>query len=275
LSWFSQNFVEDSMSISVKLAPHLPFLRRFARALAGTQASGDAYAVAALQSLVEEPDLLIDPDDLRVSLYHLLLRVWSTVPTNSSAARGSEAATLPTLRNLAPRSRIAFLLTAVEGFTPDQVARVLECSPGQAEDLIATARENLGSEIAADVLIIEDEPIIAMDLETLVESQGHRVIGIAATHAEAIELARNERPGLVLADIQLADGSSGLNAVNEILRSVDVPVIFITAYPEQLLTGERPEPAFLVTKPFRIDALKAIIGQALFFAGSVPANAAR
>jgi CheY-like chemotaxis protein len=263
------------MSISVKLAPHLPFLRRFARALAGTQASGDAYAVAALQSLVEEPDLLIDPDDLRVSLYHLLLRVWSMVPTNSGTVRGGEAATLPTLRNLAPRSRIAFLLTAVEGFTPDQVARVLECSPGQAEDLIATARENLASEIAADVLIIEDEPIIAMDLETLVESQGHRVIGIAATHAEAIELARNEPPGLVLADIQLADGSSGLNAVNEILRSVDVPVIFITAYPEQLLTGERPEPAFLVTKPFRIDALKAIIGQALFFAGSLPAHAAR
>jgi CheY-like chemotaxis protein len=263
------------MSISVKLAPHLPFLRRFARALAGTQTSGDAYAVAALQSLVEEPDLLIDPDDLRVSLYHLLLRVWSAVPTNGGAARGREAAMPPTLRNLAPRSRIAFLLTAVEGFTPDQVARVLECSPGQAEDLIATARENLGSEIAADVLIIEDEPIIAMDLETLVESQGHRVIGVASTHAEAIELARHERPGLVLADIQLADGSSGLNAVNEILRSVDVPVIFITAYPEQLLTGERPEPAFLVTKPFRIDALKAIIGQALFFAGRLPADAAR
>jgi CheY-like chemotaxis protein len=255
------------MSISAKIAPHLPFLRRFARALAGSQASGDAYAVAALQSLVEEPDLLIDPDDFRVSLYHLLLRVWSTVPSNAGVARGREGGASASLQNLAPHSRVAFLLTAVEGFTPPQVARVLDCSPGQAEDLIAAARENLAAEIATDVLIIEDEPIIAMDLETLVESQGHRVIGVAATHAEAIELARIERPGLVLADIQLADGSSGLNAVNEILQSIAVPVIFITAYPEQLLTGERPEPAFLVTKPFRIDALKAIIGQALFFAG--------
>ena len=173
-----------------------------------------------------------------------------------------------TLQALAPRSRIAFLLTAVEGLAPGQVARVMDCTLGQAEDLIATAEQELAAQIATDVLIIEDEPIIAMDLETLVESQGHRVIGVAATHGEAIELVRHERPGLVLADIQLADGSSGLNAVNEILRDIDVPVIFVTAYPEQLLTGERPEPAFLVTKPFRIDALKAVIGQALFFAGS-------
>jgi CheY-like chemotaxis protein len=116
------------------------------------------------------------------------------------------------------------------------------------------------------VLIIEDEPIIAMDLESLVESQGHRVIGVAQTHSEALALIENEKPGLVLADIQLADGSSGLEAVNEILQSITVPVIFVTAYPEQLLTGERPEPAFLVTKPFRMDALKAVIAQALFFA---------
>jgi len=250
------------MSISSKLAPHLPYLRRFARSLAGAQSSGDAYAVAALQALVEDPSLLVDPEDLRASLFHLLLRVWSTVPSNGLGGGNR------TLQALAPRSRIAFLLTAVEGLAPGQVARVMDCTLGQAEDLIATAEQELAAQIATDVLIIEDEPIIAMDLETLVESQGHRVIGVAATHGEAIELVRHERPGLVLADIQLADGSSGLNAVNEILRDIDVPVIFVTAYPEQLLTGERPEPAFLVTKPFRIDALKAVIGQALFFAGS-------
>jgi CheY-like chemotaxis protein len=257
------------MSVSSKIAPHLPYLRRFARALAGTQSSGDAYAVAALESLVEEPSLLIDPDDLRVSLYHLLLRVWLTVPDNSlkEEPAGPMTGAQQTLHSLAPHSRIAFLLTALEGLNAKQVARVLDCSSDRAEDLIATARDELAAQIATDVLIIEDEPIIAMDLETLVESQGHRVIGIAATHAEAIELMRRKRPGLILADIQLADGSSGLAAVNEIRRSVDVPIIFITAYPEQLLTGERPEPAFLVTKPFRIDALKAIISQALFFAG--------
>jgi CheY-like chemotaxis protein/DNA-directed RNA polymerase specialized sigma24 family protein len=252
------------MSISARIAPHLPYLRRFARSLAGTQAGGDRYAVAALQAVIEEPSLLIDSEDVRASLFHVLVRVWSTVPSNLlDPAGGARLA----LDRLTLRSRVAFLLTAVEGLTPDRVAAVLDCSPGQAEDLIATAQAELAAQIATNVLIIEDEPIIAMDLETLVESQGHRVTGVAATHTEAIELVRHERPGLVLADIQLADGSSGLNAVNEILRTIDVPVIFVTAYPEQLLTGERPEPTFLVTKPFRTDALKATVGQALFFSG--------
>jgi DNA-binding LytR/AlgR family response regulator len=70
---------------------------------------------------------------------------------------------------------------------------------------------------------------------------------------------------MILADIQLADGSSGIDAVNEILGVLDVPVVFITAYPERLLTGERPEPAFLITKPFKPEMVKAVISQALFF----------
>jgi CheY-like chemotaxis protein len=257
------------MSISTAIAPHLPYLRRFARALAGSQTAGDAYAVAALQALVDEPSLLIDKDDLRVSLYHLLLKVWSTVPGNDESLAeetGAIRSAHERLEQMTPRPRVAFLLTAMEGLNVHQVARVLECTPGQAEDLIAAAQAELLQQMATDVLIIEDEPIIAMDLESLVESQGHRVIGIAQTHAEALALIDNEKPGLVLADIQLADGSSGLEAVNEILQSITVPVIFVTAYPEQLLTGERPEPAFLVTKPFRMDALKAVIAQALFFA---------
>jgi len=121
------------------------------------------------------------------------------------------------------------------------------------------------------ILIIEDEPIIAMDLEALVEGLGHRVVGIARTRTEAVTAARRTGPGLILADIQLADGSSGLDAVNDILGDFDVPVIFITAYPERLLTGARPEPAFLITKPFRPETLKAIISQALFFRTRTPA----
>ena len=263
------------MSISSKIAPHLPYLRRFARALAGSQAGGDAYAVATLQTLVEEPALLPEDEDVRIGLYRLLLRVWSTVPINDLLPETGRAATGDPARHnleaMTPRSRIAFLLTAVDGLSQEQVARVLGCAVAEARALIATAQEELAQQMATDVLIIEDEPIIAMDLESLVESQGHRVIGVAATRGEALELVRKQRPGLVLADIQLADGSSGLDAVNDILKSFDVPVIFVTAFPEQLLTGERPEPAFLVTKPFRLEALKAVIGQALFFSTSATA----
>jgi response regulator of citrate/malate metabolism len=67
------------------------------------------------------------------------------------------------------------------------------------------------------VLIIEDEPLISMQLEDLVRSLGHDVCGMAATRTQAREIATRETPGLVLADIQLADGSSGLDAVDDIL----------------------------------------------------------
>ena len=89
------------------------------------------------------------------------------------------------------------------------------------------------------------------------------MVGIASTHNEALSLARLDRPELILADIQLADNSSGLEAVLEILEEITVPVIFITAYPEQLLSGERPEPAFLITKPFDVETLNVSISQAL------------
>jgi CheY-like chemotaxis protein len=115
------------------------------------------------------------------------------------------------------------------------------------------------------VLIIEDEPIIAMDLETIVRDMGHGVTGVAVTRDEAVAAAMSRRPGLVLADIQLADDSSGIDAVKDILSQFSVPVIFITAFPERLLTGERPEPTFLITKPFQRSTVKAAISQALFF----------
>jgi CheY-like chemotaxis protein len=130
---------------------------------------------------------------------------------------------------------------------------------------VRDAGREIAEHVATDVLIIEDESLIAQDIEFIARDLGHRVIGVARTHEEALELAKRQRPGLILADIQLADGSSGLNAVNELLESFDAPVIFITAFPERLLTGERPEPAFLISKPYKVDTVKATISQALFF----------
>ncbi len=166
---------------------------------------------------------------------------------------------------LTPQARQAFLLTTVEGFGLNEAATILDTDDGGIARLIDEAGREIAGQVATEVLIIEDEPIIAMDLEMLVESLGHTVIGNARTHKEAVAIAGSRRPGLILADIQLADGSSGLEAVNEILPNLSVPVIFITAYPERLLTGERPEPAFLITKPFRQDMVKAVVSQALFF----------
>jgi CheY-like chemotaxis protein len=254
------------MSLSSRLSPHLPFIRRYARALTGDQATGDAYVRASLEALAGG-EVLNEALSPRASLYQLFHAVWETSGARLEPRSVDGPATTPgdRLMRIAPKSRQAFLLTALEGFTPLEAAQILNVPFDDIEALIAQAQADIDAELATDVLIIEDEPVIAADIAALVRELGHRVLQIAATRDEAADAARTESPGLVLADIQLADGSSGIDAVRDILSKVDTPVIFITAFPERLLTGERPEPTFLITKPFQPETVKAAIGQALFF----------
>jgi DNA-directed RNA polymerase specialized sigma24 family protein/CheY-like chemotaxis protein len=250
------------MSLLARLAPHLPYVRRYARALTGDQTTGDNYVRVALEALAAGERQL--PADMtpRVALYHVFHAIWASTGAHledKSGMDGREDATGRLMR-IAPRSRQAFLLTALEGFTPSEAAQILEADAQDVERLIAEAQSDIDAELATDVLIIEDEAIISADIESLVKELGHRVTGTATTHDEAVDAVARHRPGLVL-----ADGSSGIDAVKDILKRIDVPVIFITAFPERLLTGERPEPTFLITKPFQPETVKAAISQALFF----------
>jgi CheY-like chemotaxis protein len=253
------------MSLVEQLGPHLPYLRRYARALTGTQKSGDSYVKAALQALAAgEAELEQLPP--RVALYKLFQVIWSQTGAKLETApeRGGDAVAQRVMR-IPPRHRQAFLLTALENFTIDEAAQILDDTSEGVRALISRAQRDIEAELATEVLIIEDEPVIAADIEALVLDLGHTVTAVATTRYEAVSAVRQRRPGIVLADIQLADGSSGIDAVNDILKGIDVPVIFITAFPERLLTGEKPEPAFLITKPFQPETVKAAIGQALFF----------
>lgn len=257
------------MSISEIIAPQLPYLRRFARVLSGSQESGDAYVVAMLEAIAAEPSMFPIQLEPRVATYQSFLDVWNSVRLNQQKydAPVSErlAAADRKLEAITPRARQAFLLMAVEEFSTSDTAKVLKTDETEVKSLVDQAASEIAEQVATNVLIIEDEPMIALDLSDLVTGLGHEVSETARTHSEAVAAFKKHRPGLVLADIQLADGSSGLEAVNEILGSFDVPVIFITAYPERLLTGSRPEPTFLVNKPFRTETVQAVISQALFF----------
>ena len=245
----------------------MPFLRRYARALTGTQASGDAYVAATLEACLQDQSRPDKGHDPRVALFQSFTKIWTSIALNQTAESGGDSpAPEQRLLNLTPQPRQAFLLITMEGFSEGDAAQILNCDIATVRQLVDECGRELAVELATDVLIIEDEVLIALDLEALVAGLGHRVIGVARTHAEAIRLAQANRPGLILADIQLADGSSGLDAVNELLRLFDAPVIFITAYPERFLTGERPEPSFLISKPFQPAMVSAIASQALFFA---------
>jgi len=264
------------MSLGQQLAPHLPFLRRYARALTGSQSQGDSYVRAALEAIVAAPDEFPRDVDARLGLYRTFHAIWSSANMGDEdfddGVHQPEAIAQARLSRVTPLSRQALLLTAMEGFSPEDTAYLIDSDREEVDALVASALAEIERQTKAEVLIIEDEPIIAMDLETIVRDLGHDVTGVAVTRDEALALALARRPGLVLADIQLADDSSGIDAVKDILAEFSVPVIFITAFPERLLTGERPEPTFLITKPFQRSTVKAAIAQALFFdTATVPA----
>ncbi len=257
------------MSLGEQLKPHLPFLRRYARALTGGQAHGDNFVRATLEAIVAAPGDFPRDVDPRLGLYRTFHAIWSSANIEEepghSDGEDPEGIAHSRLSRITPLSRQALLLTAMEGFSPEDAGYLIGASPDDVDTLVAEALEEIERQTRADVLIIEDEPIIAMDIETIVRDLGHNVVGVAVTRDEAVQQALAQRPSLVLADIQLADDSSGIDAVKDILREFKVPVIFITAFPERLLTGERPEPTFLITKPFQRSTVKAQIAQALFF----------
>jgi CheY-like chemotaxis protein/DNA-directed RNA polymerase specialized sigma24 family protein len=260
------------MSMTATLGPHLPYLRRYARALTGSQVSGDAYVRASLEALLEGNAELAKDVPPRLALYRLFHVLWSSSGKYESATlAGARGGVEDRLQALLPTNREALLLTAVEGFSVPEVAKILDWSESDVEQAINAALKSIDRDLESRVLIIEDETIIALDIENLVTEMGHKVTGIATTRDDAIRMAKEQKPDIILTDIQLADGSSGVDAAVAILKDFDIPVIFITAYPERLLTGERPEPTYLITKPFSRDTVRATLGQALFFHRSMAA----
>jgi DNA-directed RNA polymerase specialized sigma24 family protein len=262
------------MSVAAKVGAHLPYLRRYARALTGSQAAGDAFVRTTLEAALADPSLLEHLSGGRVPLYTAFNRIWSSahveVAEPAMAEGFHEQAAQERLSHMTPLNRQALLLTTLEDFSIEEAAQIMDRDASDVDAMISEAITEIERESATDVLIIEDEPLISMQLEDLVIDLGHFVVGTAATRTQARDIFADKRPGLVLADIQLADGSSGIDAVEDILKFGDVPVIFITAYPEKLLTGDRPEPTYLVTKPFQEATVRAAISQALFFGSSKP-----
>lgn len=261
------------MSLGDQIAKNLPYLRRYARALTGSQATGDAFVRATLEAALADSQLKASLEGGRVPLYRAFNKVWSSAYMDVAEPVGDashEGAAQLRLKSITPLNRQALLLTTLEDFSVEQVAQIMDLDAELVEQLVQEAIGEIERESSTSVLIIEDEPLISMQLEDLVTSLGHEVCGTAATRTQAQEVVAEKTPGLVLADIQLADGSSGLDAVDDILAMDSVPVIFITAYPERLLTGDRPEPTYLVTKPFQEQTVRAAISQALFFGSSRP-----
>lgn len=260
----------NSQDFSTAVGAALPFLRRYARALTGDQTTGDQYAAATLEAILEDRTIAEASSSVKIGMFRVFHTLWNSsgAPIKESEV-GIRKTAQQRLAALTPNSREALLLNTVEEFNPGGVAEIMDIPQSEAEELISIARSEMEEALAGRVMIIEDEAIIAMDLEDLVANSGHLVTGVARTRTEAVALAAKDTPDLILADIQLADNSSGIDAVTDILaQQGERPVIFITAFPERLLTGERPEPAFLISKPYTEEQVRSAVSQAMFFAST-------
>lgn len=226
----------------------VPYLRRYARAATGDTAMGDACVERVLQRLIERSfESEFDHDAIdRERLYKML-------DAELDKNAGSEAA----------RARRALLLVAVENLPRTVARRILGVTADQLEDFLAMAESDFAASTATSMLIIEDEPLIAAQLKRIAEGLGHKVIGIATRADQAITLSRGQKPDIVLCDIHLSDGSLGTDAIAEMKLPENVPVLYVTAYPEKYLATTNEGPSYLIAKPFDPEYLKAVIGHAL------------
>ena len=186
------------MSLLARLAPHLPYVRRYARALTGDQATGDNYVRVALEALAAGERQLSPDMTPRVALYQVFHAIWSSTGAQLEDGSGLDARATDDasgrLMRIAPRSRQAFLLTALEGFTPSEAAQILSADVHDVERLIGSAQAEIDAELATDVLIIEDEAIISADIESLVKELGHRVTGTSKRLRISLTASMPEEP---------------------------------------------------------------------------------
>jgi CheY-like chemotaxis protein len=261
-----------------EIAARVPYLRRYARALTGHQSTGDQYVRICLEMIVEDPEILPSTGDLMRDMFRLFHKVWSetsptTIMTHAELPRRQDAGIFESFRGLPAVERQVLLLAALERYSFGDIAYILSITEEEARGYFNQAQLDIRDEPSVPIVIIEDEKVIAYDLRAIIEDMGHTVCGVAEREDEAVELAARTRPRVILADIQLKDGGSGIAAVRKILQRIEAPVIFITAYPEYLLTGNAPEPAFVITKPFNRDTIVAAVSQAIYVSKPAPIEA--
>lgn len=260
----------NNSELARNVAAALPYLRRYARALTGDQSTGDEIAAASLETIIHDKSLIEAASSAKIALFKAFHVLWTRndLPVRS-AETGLRGMAQKRMSALDKNSRGALLLHTIEEFDLNNVSEILGVTVDETTALIAEARSDIKNAVTGDVMLIEDETLIALEIQDLVNDMGHRLTGVARTRQEALDIASRTPPDLILADIQLADNSSGIDAVQDILNDLgERPVIFITAYPELFLTGERPEPAFLIAKPYSEAQVQSAVSQAMFFSST-------
>jgi len=246
-----------------EILPALPRLRRFARALTGDAEAGDDLVAEVVEETLAASFAEAGCDPLRLLAAMLRLRGTrgAAPPRGDGPVHPLEAA----LCGLPERRRRAFLLATLEALPTREVAAVMGVEEPEAAADVAGAREAVGRALAARVLIVEDDALIARDLAETVASMGHRVCGTAATPDEAVAVAEDDEPTLALVDLHLAQGTDGKATVRSLrARHAGLPVIFVTAFAEELERDRALSNEPVIRKPFTRDQIETAITRAVF-----------
>ena len=246
---------------------HVRHLRRYASILTGSKQVGDTLILACLERLgascaelrldFSRVDLFRKFHDVVADLdYSFCLSGWVQLDK-------AEAQTLGRLASLDKRDRAVVLLCKVEQFAIDDVARIMGLPRGDIGRIAITASKTLAGIEHHSILIIEDEFLIARDLSRIIEQMGYSVCGVVGNADAAIDVAASQKPSLLLADLQLADGEfGGVRAAEQIALSADIPVVFVTAYPNMAIESSVKSP-LIVRKPFHPASVVHAVRQAL------------
>ena len=115
------------------------------------------------------------------------------------------------------------------------------------------------------ILVVEDEALVAMATSQLLEDAGYEVVGMAADKAQAVRLAEQEQPDLVLMDIRLRGGDDGVETAAQIRARFGLRILYVSAHGDSatLSRAAKTEPAGFVGKPHTTDELLSAVGRAL------------
>ncbi|MFO1057374.1 MAG: response regulator [Dongiaceae bacterium] len=250
------------MSLYDALFQELPYLRWQAFAFTGSRQAGDEVVARCLTEISATPERL-DPAQPRRDFYRVFCRVarqeagWRE---ELPAEDDDEGRLWRGLGDLPPVERHAFLLDAIQQFVPEDIAYILEIEVEAIRALLRRARAGLEHAQRPGVLIVEDDWLVALDMESAVVEMGFRVCGTARSEQEAVSIARLTRPDLILADVNLSTGGDGIKACEQICRSRPTSVIYVTGYPDKI---KREGGQLVVPKPFQVRSLSRAVREAL------------
>jgi CheY-like chemotaxis protein len=243
--------------LNIMTRPPLGVVRQFSRAVFADRLIGDELMRMTMARVSIDP---ASSSSSVVDVMSAFLHSWRMAMAERPAKPMlfSDAALIDALPAPPDNTRLLLLMVDVMGLQPAQAARVIGLQEDPAT-VLERARRELRIEKAARAVVIEDEPLIAADIRSILERLGVEVTGEASSAAEAVKVAQETKPDIILADYNLDGRETGIDAVLGINSIHDCPVVFITGFPDRVLQGEEIEPDFVISKPYTPENVRAAV----------------